>query len=272
MPLTKPENFPVIPDLIDTHAHLDDEKFATDLPQVLQRALDAGVRRIVTIATTAPSSATCVALAAQYPSLAGTVGIQPNHVAEAAPDAWDQVVQLVMRPKVVAVGETGLDRYWDYTPFPQQEDFFARHLELARKHNLAVVIHCREAEADVLRMLRDDYNHHGPLRAVMHSFSGDWPTAEACLAMGLHISFAGMVTYKNAQDLRDVARRVPLESLLVETDSPYLAPVPLRGKRNEPGHVIHTAACLAAVQGVELAVLAQQTTQNALKLFGMTLF
>jgi TatD DNase family protein len=261
----------VAPDLIDTHAHLDDEKFATDLPQVLQRAAAAGVRRTVTIATTAASSAASVALAAQYPALAATVGIQPNHVAETAPGDWDEVVKLVARPQVVAVGETGLDRYWDYTPFPQQEDYFARHLELARKHNLAVVIHCREAEADVLRMLRDEFDRHGPLRAVMHSFSGDWPTAETCLAMGLHISFAGMMTYKNAQDLREVAKRVPLDRLLVETDSPYLAPVPLRGKRNEPANVVHTAACLATVQGVELDILAQRTTQNALRLFGMDL-
>src|SRR5207302_9086093 len=146
--------------------------------------------------------------------------------------------------------ETGLDRHWHDTPFSQQEDFFARHLALARVRRLPVVIHCREAETDVVRMLRADYDRHGPIRGVMHSFTGDFATAEACLAMGLYISFAGMVTYKNAQNLRDVAARVPLDRLLVETDSPYLAPVPLRGKRNEPSYVVHTAACLAAVHGV----------------------
>jgi TatD DNase family protein len=255
-------------ELIDTHAHLDDEQFRDDLPALLERAAAAGVRHIVTIATTAPSSAACVALAARYPPLWATVGIQPNHVAEAAPDAWDQVVQLVTRPRVVALGETGLDRHWNYTPFPQQEEYFARHLELARQHRLAVVIHCREAEADVVRMLRDDYERHGPVRAVMHSFTGDAATATACLAMGLSISFAGMLTYKNAQALRDVAKQIPLDRLLVETDSPYLAPVPLRGKRNEPAFVVHTAACLAGIQGVALEVLAEQTTRNARELFG----
>lgn len=257
------------PELIDTHAHLDDERFESDLPAVLAGAEAAGVRRIVTIATTAPSSAACIALAAAHPMLAATVGIQPNNVADAAADAWDTVVRLATGNKVVAIGETGLDRHWDYTPFAQQEDYFARHLELARRHNLAVVIHCREAEADVVRMLRVDYERHGPLKAVMHSFTGDWATAEACLAMGAFISFAGMITYKNAQDLRDIAARVPLERLLIETDSPYLSPVPLRSKRNEPGHVVHTAACLASVLGVDLDLIAQHTTRNARQLFGL---
>ena len=256
-------------ELIDTHAHLDDEQFATDLPDVLRRAAAAGVRRVLTIATTAPSSAACVALAERHPLLAATVGIQPNHVAEAAPTAWDEVLALAGRPQVVAVGETGLDRHWDYTPFPQQEDYFDRHLRLARARGLPVVIHCREAEADVLRMLRADYERHGPVRGVMHSFTGDRATAEACLAMGLFLSFAGMVTYKNAQALRDVARDVPLDRLLVETDSPYLAPVPQRGKRNEPAFVDHTAACLAQVRGVTPAELATATTHNARRLFGL---
>src|SRR5262249_20905530 len=143
-------------------------------------------------------------------------------------------------------------------------------LELGRQCNLAVVIHCREAEADVVRMLREQYDRHGPVRAVMHSFTGDAATAAACLAMGLYISFAGMVTYKNAQALRDVAAKVPLDRLLVETDSPYLAPVPVRGRRNEPGYVVHTAACLAKVLGVEESVVAECTTRNARALFGLT--
>ena len=256
-------------ELIDTHAHLDDEKLKDDLPAVLERARTAGVSRVVTIATTATSSAACVALARQHAMLAATVGLQPNNLAQEPADAWDQVANLVTQPKVVAVGETGLDRYWDYTPFAQQEDFFARHLELARMHNLAVVIHCREAEADVVRMLKADYERHGPVRGVMHSFTGDLATAQACLDMGLFISFAGMVTYKNAQNLRDVVARIPLERMLVETDSPYLAPVPVRRKRNEPGHVVHTAACLAQVLGIECATLARQTTLNARKLFNL---
>ncbi len=256
-------------ELIDTHAHLDDGRFSGDLPEVLARAAAAGVTHVVTIATTSPSSAASVALAAAHPALFATVGVQPNHVAEASATAWDEVAALVTRSKVVAVGETGLDRYWDYTPFSQQEDYFARHLELARKHNLAVVIHCREAEADVLRMLRDDFERHGPVRGVMHSFTGDAATAEACLAMGLYVSFAGMLTYKNAQDLREVAKRVPTDRLLVETDSPYLAPVPVRGKRNEPAFVAHTAACLAGLHGVGAEAIAEHTTRNARALFNL---
>jgi TatD DNase family protein len=168
------------------------------------------------------------------------------------------------------VGETGLDRHWDYTPFPQQEELFARHLQLARHKGLAVVIHCREAEADVARMLRADFDRHGPVRGLLHSFTGDWATAETCIAMGLYISFAGMVTYKNAQNLREVAARVPIDRLLVETDSPYLSPVPLRGKRNEPAHVVHTAACLAGLRNIDVVLLAKETTANALRLFKLS--
>jgi TatD DNase family protein len=261
-----------VPDeLIDTHAHLDDEQFHADLEAVLERAAAAGVSRIVTIGTTAPSSAACVALAGRYPVLGAAVGIQPNHVAQAEATAWDEIARLVAQPGVVAVGETGLDRHWDYTPFAQQEEYFARHLDLARRHKLPVVIHCREAEADALSMLQDDFNRHGPVRGVMHSFTGDLATAESCLQMGLYISFAGMVTYKNAQSLRDVAAKIPLDRLLVETDSPYLAPVPVRGKRNEPAYVAHTAMCLAAVHQLSPDVLAQHATRNARMLFGSSL-
>ena len=252
---------------VDTHAHLDDEQFGADLPKVIDRAVAAGVGHVVTIATTALSSRACIALAAAHPQLRATVGIQPNHVAQAGPADWDEVVRLADAPGVVGVGETGLDRYWDYTPFPQQEDYFARHLELARRKQLAVIIHCRDAEADVVRMLRDEFEKHGPVKGVMHSFTGDTATAEACLAMGLYISFAGMVTYKNAQNLRDVAKTIPLDRLLIETDSPYLAPVPMRGKRNEPANVVHTAACLANVKGVSPDVIAEATRRNARELF-----
>jgi TatD DNase family protein len=256
-------------ELIDTHAHLDDDRFRDDLPAVLDRAIAAGVTTVIAIATTASDSAACIALAEAHPLLRATVGIQPNEVAAVEPTAWDDVVRLATHPMVVALGETGLDRYWDRSPFPQQEDYFARHLELARKLKLPVVIHCREAEADVVRMLRADFERNGAVSGVMHSFTGDMATMEACVAMGLYISFAGMVTYKNAQDLRDVAKVVPFDRLLVETDSPYLAPVPVRGKRNEPAFVAHTAACLAEVKRVDANVIAEHTTRNASSLFAL---
>jgi TatD DNase family protein len=255
--------------LVDTHAHLDDEQFAGDYPAVLERARAAGVAQIVAVATTAASSAACISLAAAHANLFATVGIHPNHAAEAAPTAWDEVVALSAKKEVAGVGETGLDRHWNYTPFPLQEDYFARHLELSRRTAKPVVIHCREADEDVLRMLRADFDHNGPIRGVMHSFVGDAAMAEACLAMGLHLSFAGMLTYKNAQALRETARRLPLEKLLVETDCPYLSPAPLRGKRNEPANVVHTATCLAGLHGVTLDALAEQTTRNARALFGL---
>ena len=256
-------------ELVDTHAHLDDEKFAADLAAVLERAAAADVKRVVTVATTGPTSRMCVELAGKYALLRATVGIQPNNVAQAAADDWDTVLALADRPEVVGLGETGLDRYWDYAPFAQQEDYFARHLELARLHNKPVVIHCREAQTDVVRMLRADFDRHGPVRGVMHSFTADLATAQACLEMGLSISFAGMLTYKSAHDLRSVASQMPLDRLLIETDSPYLAPVPMRGKRNEPAFVRHTAACLAELKDIPLDTLAEHTTRNARTLFGM---
>jgi len=253
--------------LIDTHAHLDDERFRADLPLVLERATAAGVVRMLTVGIDLPTSRAAHALAKQFPVLAAVVGIQPNHAAEAGPNDWDAVAELARDPLVLALGETGLDRYWDRAPFPLQEDYFDRHLRLARDLDKPVVIHCREAEVDVVRMLTTEFDRAGPIRGVMHSFSGDLATAQACAAMGLHISFAGMLTYKTAENLRAVARELPLERLLVETDSPYLAPVPVRGKRNEPAFVAHTAACLAGVLGIAVEELARATTANASALF-----
>ena len=255
-------------ELFDTHAHLDDDQFKDDLDAVLERAQVNGVVRTITIATTADSSAACIELATRHPMLLASVGIQPNEVAKAAPDDWERVREMVTRERVVALGETGLDRYWDYTPFGQQEDYFARHLALARERRLPVVIHCRQAEADVVRMLREDFERQGPVTGVMHSFTGDLATAQACLEMGLYISFAGMLTYKNAQSLREVAFQLPRDRLLVETDSPYLAPAPVRGRRNEPAYIVHSLECLAKGHGIDPAEMAAHTTRNARQLFG----
>lgn len=253
--------------LIDTHAHLDDERFAADLPAVLERATSAGVVHTFTIGIDLATSRAAVELAARFPQLKAVVGIQPNHVAEAGPNDWDEVVHLAETAEnVVGVGESGLDRYWDRAPFPLQEEYFTRHLALARRLDKPIVIHCREAEADVVRVLRA---FGGPMKGVMHSFTGDAATAAACLELGLHISFAGMVTYKNADDLRNVAATIPLDRLLVETDSPYLAPVPVRGKRNEPAYVRHTAECVAKLLGESAEVVCEATTRNARALFGV---
>jgi TatD DNase family protein len=253
--------------LIDTHAHLDDDRFAVDLPAVLERATAAGVLQTLTIGIDLPTSRAAVELAARFPQLKAVVGIQPNHVAEAGPTDWEEIVKLAENAaNVVGVGESGLDRYWDRAPFPLQEEFFTRHLELARRLSKPIVIHCREAEADVVRMLQALGR---PVRGVMHSFTGTADTAAACLELGLHISFAGMVTYKNADDLRAVAKTIPLDRLLVETDSPYLAPVPVRGKRNEPAFVRHTAECVAKAMRVSVDEVCEATTRNARELFGL---
>lgn len=253
----------------DTHAHLDDDRFRADLPAVVERAAAAGVEHVVCVATTAADSPRCVEIAGRFSTVWASVGIQPNTVAEAKPGDWETVERLAAAPRVVALGETGLDRHWDFTPFPQQEDYFARHLALARRTQLPVIIHCREAEADVVRILREDFDRHGPVCGVMHSFTGDGPTAEACLAMGLYVSFAGMVTYKTAADLRALAATVPADRLLIETDCPYLAPVPVRGRRNEPAYVAHTAALMAEVRSQQVEALVAETTQNARLLFGL---
>jgi TatD DNase family protein len=255
--------------VIDTHAHLDDERFAGDLGEVIARAAAAGLERVLTIGTDAATSRRNVSIAEQFPLLRSAVGIQPNHVGEAATGDWDIIRDLVHHPTCMAIGETGLDRYWDRAPFPLQEEYFARHLALSRETHKPVVIHCREAEVDVVRMLRAEFDARGPVAGVMHSFTGDTATAKACLDMGLYVSFAGMVTYKNAEDLRRVAATIPLERLLVETDSPYLAPVPVRGKRNEPAYVVHTADCLARVLGVSREVIDEHTTRNARRLFSI---
>ena len=255
--------------LIDTHAHLDDEQLAADLSAVLDRARAAGVTTVISIATTAASSAACVGMAERHAELFATVGIHPNNIMQAAASDWDAIVALMERPRLVGIGETGLDRHWHDTPFEVQEEYFVRHLELGRRCGRPVVIHCREAESDMLRVLRQEFDRHGPIRGVMHSFVGDAAMAEACRAMGLHLSFAGMLTYKNAADLRATAAQQPLDRLLVETDSPYLSPVPFRGKRNEPAHVVHTAACLAGLLGVPPDELAERSSANARALFAL---
>jgi TatD DNase family protein len=253
-------------EFIDTHAHLFDDRFAKDLMAVVTRANDAGVLAILTLGIDRETSAVSVHQAERFPSVYAAVGIQPNHVAEAEPGDWDAVEKLAAHPRVVVLGETGLDRYWDRAPFEMQEDYFRRHLELSHRLGKPVAIHCRDAERDVVRVLQEHAKTVGTIAGIMHSYCGDLDSAKACLALGLHVSFAGMMTYKTADNLRAMAREIPLDRLLIETDCPYLAPVPLRGKRNEPAFVIHTAQCLADARGQSLAEIAAATTANARRL------
>jgi TatD DNase family protein len=252
--------------LVDTHAHLDQEEFDADREAVIERAHLAGVETIVAVGVTADSSDAVVALATAHPRVFAAVGIQPNYSAQADPGDWQRVVELASRPRVVALGETGLDRHWDYSPFAVQQDYFDRHLRLSQERTLPFIVHTRESDADVLEMLRRARGR-GPLIGVMHSFTGTAETAAECVELGLHISFAGMVTFKKSDDLRAVAATIPDDRILVETDSPYLSPHPLRGRRNEPANLLHTAKCLAEVRGHSVEAFAKQTTINARTLF-----
>ncbi len=252
--------------LIDTHAHLDDSRLRSDWDGVLERARQAGVVQAVAIGTTAADSAAVVDLARAHRGLFAAVGIHPNHAAEAGEPDWPLVVELTGQPGVVAIGETGLDRYWDRTPFAIQQEWFGRHLELAHWLDLPVVIHCRDCQRDLIEQLRELGR---PVRGVQHSFTGTWDDARAFLDLGLDLSFAGMLTYtnKSLDALREIAARVPLDRILVETDSPYLSPHPFRGRNNEPARVALTARRLAEIRGLAPEELAQITTDNARRLF-----
>lgn len=252
--------------LFDTHAHLDEDAFAQDVDDVLARAVAAGVQQMLAVATTVASSRETISLAARTPNVFASVGIHPNYAAQAQPGDWEAIEELAASPKVIAIGETGLDRYWDHTPFEIQLDYFQRQIELAKRRDVPFIVHCREAEPDVVAVLRKMVGT-GSLKGIMHSFCGGRSTLDVALELGLHISFAGMLTFKKNADLRELAKSVPLDRLLVETDAPYLAPQPQRGKRNEPAFVRHTAECLGEVHGKSFDEIAAITTANARRLF-----
>ncbi len=253
--------------LFDTHAHLDQPEFDDDRAEVIARALAAGVEHLVAVGISADASQACIELAAKYEGVHAAVGMQPNYLAEARPGDWDRIVAMIGQPGMVAVGETGLDRYWDFTPFEVQQDYFDRHIRLSQARGLPFLVHMRDCDNDILTMLREAHAR-GPLLGVMHSFTGSRAMMEECVAMGLAISFAGMVTYKKSNELRAIAAAVPDDRILIETDSPYLSPEPIRKiKRNEPAHVLYTATCLAEVRDVTLDKFAEQTTANANRLF-----
>lgn len=252
----------------DSHCHLDPMRFGAELPDVLARARAAGVTRMAVIGTRAADSEAAADLAAREPGLVAAAGLHPNDVADAEPGEWERIERLVREGRVAAIGETGLDWYRTTAPAELQRDFFDRHLRLAQRHSLPVVIHTRESIRDVLDMIREA-SSRGPLRAILHSFTGTATEAAEAADLGCHVGFAGMVTFRSGADLREVAKTVPLDRLLVETDSPFLSPEPLRGRRNEPAHVVHTAGCLALARGEPLEALAAATTANARRLFGI---
>jgi TatD DNase family protein len=252
--------------LVDSHCHLDFPDFADDRDAVLERAHAHGVGAMLTISTHLSRFDQVRALAERHDEVFCSVGIHPHEAATEAPASVDKLVELAEHPKVVAFGETGLDFYYEHSPRAEQERSFRAHIAAARITGLPVVIHTRDADAETARIVAEEMDK-GPFAAVVHCFSGGQSLADQMLAHGVFISFAGIVTFKKADALREVARQVPLDHLLVETDAPFLAPVPRRGKRNEPAFVSDTAACIAALKGLSEQAFAAATTANFFRLF-----
>ena len=251
--------------LTDSHAHLDDARFASDRDAMIQRAWDSGVRRILTIGNgTGPDDMGCgIPFAEAHPWIFTTVGVHPHDASKVEDRHIEMMEQLAQHPRVMAIGETGLDYHYDNSPRDVQRQVFQRQLELAARVGLPVIIHTREADEDTERLLRAAAG----VRGVLHCFTSSRALATAALDLGFLISFSGIVTFPNARELAEIAMSVPADRLLVETDCPYLSPVPHRGKRNEPAFVLETARFLAGVRGISIEELASQTSENFTRLF-----
>jgi TatD DNase family protein len=252
--------------LVDSHCHLDFESFDDDRAEVMARARDAGVGTMLTICTRLSRFHEVLALAEADRGLYCSVGIHPHQVAEEDDAELDALVELSVHPKVIGIGETGLDYYYDNSPREAQRKSFRVHIRTARQTGLPLIVHTRDADEDMADILAAGWEE-GPYPCVLHCFSSGRALAEAALELGFYISLSGIVTFRNADDLRAIARDVPLDRLLIETDAPFLAPVPMRGKRNEPAYVAHTAAAVAELKGVTVEELARITAENFFRLF-----
>lgn len=253
--------------LVDSHCHLDFPDFAEERDAVVARARAAGIGRMVTISTRVKQFDQVRAVAEAYPDVYCSVGTHPHNAGEETEVTTDDLVALAQHPKVVAIGEAGLDYHYDYAPRADQAEGFRRHIRAARETGLPLVIHARSADEDVAEILSTAHKQEGPFPAILHCFSSGRALAMTGIELGLHVSFSGILTFKNAEEIREIARDVPQERLLVETDAPYLAPVPHRGRRNEPAYVAETAKVLAEVRGVTPDAIAATTTENFFRLF-----
>ncbi|MDE1889638.1 MAG: YchF/TatD family DNA exonuclease [Planctomycetota bacterium] len=253
--------------IIDTHAHLDFPDYKSDLESVLSRAKQANVGCIINVGTNLASSKKSVVLANRFNNVYASIGVHPHDAANVSEQDWQALESLAKESKVVAIGETGLDYYRNRSPHEDQQRVFHKHLALAKTNNLPVIIHCRDANSDCLKIL--DEHKNGALKGVVHCFSGTREIAKKCINMGLYVSFAGPITFSNANTLREVAKSIPVERLLLETDSPFLSPQPKRGERNEPSYLSFIIPVLADIYGLSLKDIERITTFNAYKVFGI---
>ena len=253
--------------LIDTHAHLNDEIFAKDLKEVVARAREAGVKTIVNVGYDLPSSHKAVDIAGKYELCYAAVGVHPHDAETVTVTTYDELQRLLKMPKVVAIGEIGLDYYRDLSPRDRQQQVFREQISLAKENKMPITIHDRDAHGDILNILKEE--QAGEFGGILHCFSGSWEMAKVCMKLGFHISLAGPVTFKNARRLQEIAVKIPLDRLLVETDCPYLTPEPYRGKRNEPAYVADIAKFIAALRNMSFEELAGITTANAKEVFGL---
>jgi len=252
--------------LVDSHCHLDFPDFATELDGVVDRARAAGVGRIVTISTRVKQHAMVLAIAERFSSVYCSVGTHPHHAHEELDITVEHLVALTRAAKVVAIGEAGLDYHYSYSSRDAQEQGFRNHIAAARETGLPLVIHSRDADLDMAKILEEE-SGKGAFPAVLHCFTGGQELAQRAISLGLYISFTGILTFKKSEDLRLIAATLPPDRILVETDAPYLAPGPYRGRRNEPAYVVETAKTLAAVRGISIEEIARQTSENFYQLF-----
>jgi TatD DNase family protein len=259
---------------VDSHAHIDGPEYDSDRDEVIQRARDAGLHAILTVGTGDPQGGAlerAVELAQKHDDIYAAIGTHPHDAKLFDNSAEERIKALIKRSsRVIAWGEIGLDYHYDNSPREVQREVFRRQLQLAREARLPVVIHTREAEEDTIEILQSEWNAPES-RGIMHCFSGSWALAAATMKLGFLISFAGVLTFKKADDLRGVARQVPLDRLLIETDCPFLTPVPFRGRRNEPAHVVEVARCLGMLHEKTIAEIGQITTKNFNGLFELAI-
>ncbi|ACJ32417.1 TatD family hydrolase [Anoxybacillus flavithermus] len=253
--------------LFDTHAHLNATQFNEDVGQVIERARAEGVSHIVVVGFDRPTIERAMELAEQYSFIYAAVGWHPVDAIHMTDEDLSMIERLAAHPKVVALGEMGLDYYWDQSPKDVQKEVFRKQIRLAKKVKLPIIIHNRDATADIVDILREE--NAGEVGGVMHCFSGSIEVARQCMDMNFYISFGGPVTFKNAKKPKEVAKEIPLDRLLIETDCPYLTPHPFRGKRNEPSYVKYVAEAIAELKGLSFEEVAQKTSDNAKRLFGI---